>query len=65
MTIFREISLTNGQTLKNIKYAGNKDEFEISRKTEFEIELERQNTMTADKIHLLTDAIVYYIFDDE
>ena len=65
MTIFKEISLSNGQILKNVKFARNKDEFDILRKTAFEIELERQNAMTSDKIHLLTDTIVYYIFDGD
>ena len=63
MTILKEISLSNGQTLKNVGFAGSKDEFDTARKTAFEIELERQSAMaTTDVIHLLTDTIVYYVF---
>ena len=63
MTLFKEISLSNGQTLKNIGFAGSRDEFDTARKTTFEVELERQNAMAqTDIIHLLTDTIVYYVF---
>ena len=65
MTTFKEISLNNGQTLKNVKYNGTKEEFDTARKTTFELELEREEAMTTDTIHLLTDTIAYYIFSSK
>ena len=63
MTLFKEISLTNGQILKNVGFAGSRDEFDKARKIEFVIELERQDAMAqTDIIHLLADTIVYYVF---
>ena len=64
MPKLKEISLSNGQILTNIKYDGTKEDFEKARKTEFDITLERTNT-TTDIIYLLTDTIVYYVFSNE
>ena len=62
MIIIKEISLSNGQILNNLGYAGSKDEFDKARRTEFEIILEKQGAMIKnDIVHLLTDTIVYYI----
>ena len=60
---FREISLKNGQILRDIKYGGTKEEFEKVLKTEFLITLDRQEVVPTDKIqvHLRTDSVAYYI----
>ena len=66
MTAFKEISLNNGQILKDVTYAGSKDDFVMACKTEFEIDFERQDeTMNPEIIHLLSETIVYYVFSNK
>lgn len=62
MSVLREISLNNGQVLKNIEYEGSEEEFEKAWLAEYIITLERKEAMTTDTIRLHTDSIVYYAF---
>jgi hypothetical protein len=64
MAILREISLNNGQILRDTAYAGSEDEFEKACLSKEKITLERKDAIGKDTriIHLHTNSIAYYAF---